>query len=665
MPLANNSTGAGAGDNYNSSNPAMVTGILSPTDGDVYVYGYDDNRKQVIIRKVTKSAQVPHKGMTAHPVYTNNLLSTYVKNAVVPTTVGATHTRQAVLPTVNDYLSTYVKNAVIPVAGKSGEIGSDGKYVTNRTLALRAERISANFKPVGALHGVTKDMLGGYQKNAVTPTVNEFLSTYQKIPVRPTVIDFLSTYVKNPVTPTINTFLATYIKYAVNPVAGANTRESFEQQDPRTGVNKTYSNLLPLTMQRLNALKDNPVTGSFTHALHGRAGAGSRESFSQVNSSTGTTTTYNNLLSPTIRRLTALRDNPVTGSHTHNLHGRAGIGGLGGFTFASGKFKTNHTKLIEDIRAGASFRPMGALHGKAGAGGLGGFTFTNGKFKTDRTKQIEDARLTMKPFGALYGRAGIGGSIVNGRFETTKTTQFRELRKSALFKPAGALHGVAGSMQARYTWENPNRFKQQLKNMSGNTKTGALHGKAAPGGATGGIMNALKSVLGFGGSNWPIAKFHFYVMIGGTELGFQAVEGLEAAIGVIEYRDGNSPFFGKEKMPGMVTYEKVTLKKGMFTNDTNANSWFKEISQDRNYTKRRTIVIALMDNTLVPQFIWRYEQCFLTKVVPSNLDAESENEVAIEELEFVGRAWYLETLAGVAAGAVGALAGSAGISLSF
>ena len=43
----------------------------------------------------------------------------------------------------------------------------------------------------------------------------------------------------------------------------------------------------------------------------------------------------------------------------------------------------------------------------------------------------------------------------------------------------------------------------------------------------------------------------------------------------------------------------------------------------------------------------------------------SENEVAIEELEFVGRAWYLETLAGMAGNAVGALAGAAGINLSF
>lgn len=198
---------------------------------------------------------------------------------------------------------------------------------------------------------------------------------------------------------------------------------------------------------------------------------------------------------------------------------------------------------------------------------------------------------------------------------------------------------------------------------------GALHGKAGPGGAAnnamGQVMNYLTTALGFGGSNWPIARFHFYVMIGGAEIGFQTVEGLEASIGVIEYRDGNSPFFGKEKMPGLVTYEKVTLKKGTFSNDTNSNSWFKEISQDRLYTKRRTIIIALMDHDMIPQFIWRYENCFLTKVVPSNLDAESETEVALEEVEFVGRAWYMETLAGSALGVMGSAASAAGVNLSF
>ena len=61
MPLANNSTGAGTGEGYNYSNPTMVAGILSPADGDVYVYGYDDSRKQVIIEKFLNQPRCPTK----------------------------------------------------------------------------------------------------------------------------------------------------------------------------------------------------------------------------------------------------------------------------------------------------------------------------------------------------------------------------------------------------------------------------------------------------------------------------------------------------------------------------------------------------------------------------------------------------------------------------
>ena len=135
MPLANNSTGAGTGDGYNYSNPTMVAGILSPADGDVYVYGYDDSRKQVIVRKVSKSAQVPHKGMTAHPVYVNNLLSTYQKNAVTPT--------------VTDFLSAYVKNAVQPMVGTQQPVLSWGNPERFKQVL---QNMSGDLRR-GALHG--------------------------------------------------------------------------------------------------------------------------------------------------------------------------------------------------------------------------------------------------------------------------------------------------------------------------------------------------------------------------------------------------------------------------------------------------------------------------------------------------------------------------------
>ena len=459
-------------------------------------------------------------------------------------------------------------------------------------------------------------------------------------------------------------------------------RRTFEHRDQKTGKTVKFENILEPTHRRLSRIVDNPVSGSHTHNLHGLAGARLRDSIQLTNPYTGQITRYDFLLDPTIRRLRALENDPVSGSHTHALYGKAGVGGLGGFTFTNGAFKTDRTKLQEDLRRNPAFRNYSAKTGIVGIGGLGAFSFADGRFKTDFTQQWQTlkSRSGFRSMGALHGKEGTSergvGSQTNARgqrvnFRNLLLPTVRRLEELENNPVTGtkthALYGLSAGQQARYQWENPDRFKQQLANMSGNVKSGALHGLAGNNGSStgqGGLMSKVLGMLGVGASGWPIARFHFYVMIGGTELGFQGVEGLEAEVGVIEFRDGNSPFFGKERVPGLITYSRVTLKKGMFAGDTNANTWFKEIAQDRKYTQRRPIIIAMMDHNIVPQFIWRYEQCFLTKVIPSNLDAESDSEVAIEEIEFVGRAWYLESLAGALAGAAGSIAGSLGVDLN-
>lgn len=141
---------------------------------------------------------------------------------------------------------------------------------------------------------------------------------------------------------------------------------------------------------------------------------------------------------------------------------------------------------------------------------------------------------------------------------------------------------------------------------------------------------------------WPLTRFSFRVFIGPIEMSFQTVEGLEAEIGVIEYRDGNSPFFGKERMPGMLQYSRVTLKKGSFSQDDQISRLFDQVAVSREYTSRRTLEIHLLDHNMETQFIWRLEKAFITKYIPSNFDAESENEVAVEEMEFAFRHFETE-----------------------
>ena len=667
MPLANNSTGAGTGDGYNYSNPTMVAGILSPTDGDVYVYGYDDSRKQVIIRKVSKSAQVPHKGMTAHPVYTNNLLSTYQKNAVIPKTIGATHSPQAVVPTVNDYLSAYSKNAVAPTV--TDFLSAYVKNAVQPMVGTQQPVLSwgnpERFKQ--ALQNMSGDLRRGALHGKAGATAREAFNG--KSDYLPLSIKRLKGLAENPV---LNSWT-----HALHGMAGIQNRDSFTQTDNRTGVSKTYNELLPTTMLRLKGLNEDVVKNSWTHALHGKAGIQLRDSFTQTDPRTAVSKTYSNLLPTTVLRLRGLSEDPVKNSWTHALHGRIGLGGLGNFTFPGGKFKTDRTKQIEDLRQ--LNKPLGALFGKAGIGGTGGFTFSNGRFKSNHTKLLEDLRSisSFKASGALHGKAGSGirgtASTVNSKGETLTfnnlldptVRRLNALRDNpVLGSRTHALYGKAGEQGS--IWSKTGKFatfhtqnKPIMSSPGGAAVSGAM---SVAGTLISGLADTMKNML-FGGTSWPMSKYYFYVIVGATELGFQSVEGLEAEIGVIEYRDGNSPILAKERIPGMVTYSKVTLKKGMFANDTNGANWFKELATDRQYTKRRTILIALLDHNHIPQFIWRYEGCFITKFTPANLDAESDSEIAVEEMEFVGRTFSTETLLGMAAGAAGsAISGAMNIS---
>ena len=62
---------------------------------------------------------------------------------------------------------------------------------------------------------------------------------------------------------------------------------------------------------------------------------------------------------------------------------------------------------------------------------------------------------------------------------------------------------------------------------------------------------------------------------------------------IIEYRSGNSKVFSTVKMPGIVKYGNVTMKRGVFVNDNTFWAWHAQISM--NTIKRHTVLIKLLD----------------------------------------------------------------------
>lgn len=161
-------------------------------------------------------------------------------------------------------------------------------------------------------------------------------------------------------------------------------------------------------------------------------------------------------------------------------------------------------------------------------------------------------------------------------------------------------------------------------------------------------------------NEWPLAKFAFEINIGGFtgNVSFQGMDGMGASIATMKFRDGNSNKFYEQSRPTLTSYDPVTLKKGVFSGDTDLFDWFTNVSQGSMFSDMRTVTINLSELTGGMQthmFTWTLEKAFVTKFTPSNLDGESDTEVAIEEVELTYQSFSMN------AGILSSLLGGGGI----
>ncbi|WP_452227529.1 phage tail protein [Lacinutrix cladophorae] len=133
-------------------------------------------------------------------------------------------------------------------------------------------------------------------------------------------------------------------------------------------------------------------------------------------------------------------------------------------------------------------------------------------------------------------------------------------------------------------------------------------------------------------ATWPMPKFRFEVDLG-TELqgvAFQEVSGMDVENQIIEYRHSNSKLFSTEKMPGIVKYGNITMKRGVFVNDNTFWKWHAEISM--NTIKRRTVFIKLLNEKSEVSMQWELNNAWPTKITSTDLKSDG-SEVAIDALE--------------------------------
>ena len=133
---------------------------------------------------------------------------------------------------------------------------------------------------------------------------------------------------------------------------------------------------------------------------------------------------------------------------------------------------------------------------------------------------------------------------------------------------------------------------------------------------------------------WPVAKFYFLVTIAGTDSSFQEVSGLDVETAVMEYRHGDSKTFSTIKKPGLIKTTSITLKKGVFSNDSRLIDYFKALMLDKSYyaKDRLQVDIKLMDEADAVIMTWTLSNAFPTKLSGTDLKSDS-SEIAIETLE--------------------------------
>jgi len=131
-------------------------------------------------------------------------------------------------------------------------------------------------------------------------------------------------------------------------------------------------------------------------------------------------------------------------------------------------------------------------------------------------------------------------------------------------------------------------------------------------------------------SPWPLPKFHFKATFGDKgEISFQEVSGLDAEYDTLEYRAGNSVDFSTVRMPGLLKGSDVTMKKGIFKDDTALYDYFNEVKM--NTVARQTVTIQLLDEENNPMFTWTLKNAFPMKVTGTDLNAQN-GEIAVEEI---------------------------------
>jgi phage tail-like protein len=128
----------------------------------------------------------------------------------------------------------------------------------------------------------------------------------------------------------------------------------------------------------------------------------------------------------------------------------------------------------------------------------------------------------------------------------------------------------------------------------------------------------------------PYGQFNFQVEIDNVVVaGFSEASGLTTDTNIIEYREGSENVGTVRKLPGLMKYTNIVLKRG-WTADIKLWNWRKKVIDGQ--TQRTTGAIILLDESRAPALRWHFTAGWPSKWEGPALNAKT-SEVAIETLE--------------------------------
>ncbi len=130
----------------------------------------------------------------------------------------------------------------------------------------------------------------------------------------------------------------------------------------------------------------------------------------------------------------------------------------------------------------------------------------------------------------------------------------------------------------------------------------------------------------------PYAGYNFWVEWDGIiHAGFSECSGLNATRAAGDYREGTDKALTKRRLPGLNTYNNITLKRGV-TDNRELWEWHKKLVDGE--TDRRNVSIILADDRGEEKMRWNLENSWPTTWTAPDFNASSD-ETAIETLELI------------------------------